>query len=286
MSKFITFSFYNVDTLKKEKNAMKKTIKFLMSIFCVTIMCVSMVFLTACGDTNKSIVISGSSSVTPIMEKLAAEYEKTHDVRIIINMSSSGAGISDAQNGLNDFGMSSRELKDSETGVTGEVLCMDGIALIVNKNCTVNNVSKSDVKNLFENGIAIPETTITAGIGRDGSSGTRTAFDELLGIKNYHSKVSTLAETGNVIEAIKASKNSLGYISYGSVNESIKALSLDGIACNMENIKNSTYALQRPFVIVINKDKKLSAEAQEFYNFIMSSQAQEIITKAGYISVK
>lgn len=86
------------------------------------------------------------------MEKLAAEYEKTHDVRITINMSSSGNGIKDTQNGLNDFGMSSRDLKDKETGVKGEVLCRDGIALIVNKDCAVDNVTKADVKALYESG--------------------------------------------------------------------------------------------------------------------------------------
>lgn len=236
---------------------------------------------------SKAITVSGSSSVTPIMEKLAAEYEKTHDVRITINMSSSGAGISDTQNGLNDFGMSSRELKDSETGITRTTLCMDGIALIVNKNCAVNNVNKADVKALFENGTAIPETSITAAIGRDASSGTRTAFDELLKIESgYASSVATLAETGNVIEAIQGSNNSLGYVSYGSLTISVKAVSLDGISCTYENIISGDYSLQRPFVIVLKDGKKLSGAAQGFYDYIMSAEAQTVITSNGYISIK
>ena len=111
--------------------------------------------LGACGGKkgeSKNVTISGSSSVTPLMEKLAAAYEQDHDVRITMNMSSSGAGISDTQNDLNDFGMSSRKLKDEEKGIKGETLCMDGIALIVNKNCDVTNVNKADVKALYENG--------------------------------------------------------------------------------------------------------------------------------------
>ena len=131
---------------------MKQLTKILVSVAGVAAICVSSVTLGGCGSRKESITVSGSSSVTPIMEKLAAEYEKTHDVRITINMSSSGAGISDAQNGLNDFGMSSRELKESETGIVGKTLCMDGIALIVGKTCAVTDVSKSEIKALYESG--------------------------------------------------------------------------------------------------------------------------------------
>lgn len=265
---------------------MKRLTKILTSALCITAICGSIGALQGCGDKD-SITVSGSSSITPIMEKLAAAYEKKHDVRITINMSSSGAGISDTQNGLNDFGMSSRELKSSETGVVGETLCMDGIALIVNKNCSVTNVSKSDVKALYENGTAIQGTPITSAIGRDASSGTRTAFDELLKIENgYATSIATLAETGNVIEAIQGSNNSIGYISYGSLKSTVKAVSLDGIACTVENIMNNTYALQRPFVIVLNEDKTLSKAAQGFYDYIMSPAAQSVISDNGYITVR
>lgn len=266
---------------------MKKPTKILMSALCIAAICGALFTFGGCGDKKENITVSGSSSVTPVMEKLAAEYEKTHDVRITINMSSSGAGISDTQNGLNDFGMSSRELKSSETGVVGTTLCMDGIALIINKNCGVTDVSKTDIKALYENGTAIPGTSVTSAIGRDASSGTRTAFDELLKIENgYATSVATLAETGNVIEAIQGSTNSIGYISFGSLNSSVKAVSLDGIACTVENIMSNTYSLQRPFVIVRKENGTLSKAAQGFYDFIMSTEAQKIITANGYISVK
>lgn len=267
---------------------MKKVGKITVSALCVaTLVCGVLGALGGCGNKKNNITVSGSSSVTPIMEKLAAEYEKTHDVRITINMSSSGAGISDTQNGLNDFGMASRELKSSETGIIGEVLCMDGIALIVNKDCPIADVGMSDVKALYENGTAIPDTPITAAIGRDASSGTRTAFDELLKIENgYATSVATLAETGNVIEAIQGSTNSIGYISYGSLQSTVKVVSLDGVACTAENIMNNTYALQRPFVVVLKENETLSATAQCFYDYIMSAEAQSVITGAGYISVK
>ncbi len=265
---------------------MKNVTKILAGALCVAVMGASIGAMVGCKD-KETVTISGSSSVTPIMETLAAEYEKSHkDVRITVNMSSSGAGISDTQNGLNDFGMASRILKSEETGVVGNTLCMDGIALIVNKNCTVNNVSKADVKALFENGTAIPDTSITAAIGRDASSGTRTAFDELLKIEKYCDKAATLAETGNVIESIQGSTNSLGYISYGSLKDTVKAVSLDGVVCTQETIISGEYALQRPFVIVLKEGAELSEAAKGFYDYIMSEEAQPIINQEGYVSIK
>lgn len=275
---------------KQNEKQMKNQTKKVVSVLCAAALLGSGAILGACGGKkgeNKNVTISGSSSVTPLMEKLAAAYEQDHDVRITVNMSSSGAGISDTQNDLNDFGMSSRGLKASETGVKGETLCMDGIALIVNKECAVTNVNKADVKALYENGTAIPDTTITAAIGRDASSGTRSAFDELLKITNgYFKDASLLTETGNVIEAIQNSTNSIGYISYGSLNDNVKAVSLDGVACTVENIKSGTYALQRPFVIVLKDGKTLSEAAQGFYDYIMGTSAQTVISKAGYITMK
>lgn len=275
---------------KQNEKQMKNQTKKVVSVLCAAALLGSGAILGACGgkkDENKNVTISGSSSVTPLMEKLAAAYEQDHDVRITVNMSSSGAGISDTQNDLNDFGMSSRKLKDEEKGIKGKTLCMDGIALIVNKNCDVTNVNKADVKALYENGTAIPDTTITAAIGRDASSGTRSAFDELLKITNgYFKDASLLTETGNVIEAIQNSTNSIGYISYGSLNDNVKAVSLDGVACTVENIKSGTYALQRPFVIVLKVGKTLSEAAQGFYDYIMGTSAQTVISKAGYITMK
>ena len=275
---------------KQNEKQMKNQTKKVVSVLCAAALLGSGTILGACGgkkDENKNVTISGSSSVTPLMEKLAAAYEQDHDVRITVNMSSSGAGISDTQNDLNDFGMSSRKLKDEEKGIKGETLCMDGIALIVNKECAVTDVKKADVKALYENGTAIPDTTITAAIGRDASSGTRSAFDELLKITNgYFKDASLLTETGNVIEAIQNSTNSIGYISYGSLNDNVKAVSLDGVACTVENIKSGTYALQRPFVIVLKDGKTLSEAAQGFYDYIMGTSAQTVILKAGYITMK
>lgn len=267
---------------------MKKFTKIVMSAIAVAAFgCATAAGLTACGQKKTDVVITGSSSVTPLMQDLAAAYEKDHrDVRIKITESSSGAGIQDTQNGLNDFGMSSREVKSTETGVTGVTLCRDGIALVVNTACPLTDVTGEEVKNLFVNGTPV-QGVVTAGIGRDEGSGTRTAFDELIGITSaYHASASSLAETGNVIEAIRsnAAANSLGYISFGSVTNAVKTVKLDGVECTKENISSGEYGLQRPFVIVLKDGKTLSDAAQGFYDYIMGEQAQTIIGES-YVSV-
>ena len=103
---------------------------------------------------------------------------------------------------------------------------------------------------------------------------------------SYHQNIATLAETGNVIEAIQGTVNSLGYISYGSLSNAVKAVTLDGIACTYDNIINNVYSLQRPFVIVLKEGKTLSNAAKGFYDYIMSDEAQEVIAREGYISIK
>ncbi len=268
---------------------MKGLKKVLSGVLCAAMIGTGMGAFAACGDAPETVKVSGSSSVTPLMEKLAAQYEKTHDdVRISVNMSDSGTGISDALNGLNDIGMASRNLKNTESGVEGKVLCMDGIALIVKSDNAVEDVTKADVKALYESLTPISGTTITAGVGRTEGSGTRSAFDDLMKIENYHEDLSCVQETGNVIETIKKSANSLGYISFGSLAsaQGVKAVKVGGVVCSYDNIVSGSYELQRPFVIVTKTGKKLSKAAQGFYDYIMSTDAQSVITKAGYISVK
>jgi phosphate transport system substrate-binding protein len=235
---------------------------------------------------GEQIVISGSSSVVPVAQALAAEYEKENNVRIVIRMSSSGAGIADTQNALNDIGLSSRVLKESEEGVEQTILCYDGIALVVGKESNALDVTTEQVRQLFSEGTAIGEQGITSGVGRDVGSGTRSAFDEIVGIEGqYHSSISTLAETGNVIEAVAPTTSTLAYISYGSLNDKVKALSFNGVACSVENIKNNSYQLQRPFILVTGKGG-LSKAAQDFYDYMLSDEARTVMENLSYIPAR
>ena len=278
---------------------MKKTTKILMSTLCAAAVCGSAAAFGGCGSSadgrSTEIVVTGSSSVTPLMEKLAAVYEVLNeDVKVTIQMSDSGTGIADAQQGKNDFGMASRNLKDSETGVVQQTICNDGVALVVNTSCTVTNVTSADIYGLYASGTAIG--SVTNAISREDGSGTRDAFDGL--IKNAAgdalSKLTSFADcvdiqntTGAVKSTIQSNGagNTVGYISMGALDSSVKALTYDGVAATAENVKNGTYKLSRPFNIVYRSEAALSPAAKDFIEFIMSGAGQYIAEYEGYIAL-
>lgn len=238
--------------------------------------------------------ITGSSSVSPLMGKLADAYEKEHaGVKITVTTSDSGTGIKDSQNGLNDFGMASRNLKASETGVVSKQIATDGIALIVNKNSSVTNVTSEEVYELYANGTPV-QSAVTAGITRESGSGTRDAFGELIKnsegttLKSLTTLASVITQQGST-DAVKTSVagnvNLMGYISLGSMDDTVKALQFEGVDATVANIENDSYKLYRPFNIVYQSEDKLSDVAKAFIDYIMSEAGQKIVEAEGYITV-
>lgn len=274
---------------------MKKTLKFIMlSIFTITLG----LSLFACGGSTKTTInISGSTSITPLMTKLAAKYEESHtDIQIVITGNGSSTGIADTDTNKNDIGMSSRNLKDDEKAkVTDQKIADDGIVLIANKNSTVTNVTSEQIYELYANGTEI-SGGLKNGISREAGSGTRDAFDsliknsdgaELSKVAKFSAKISEQSSTGAVKTEITSNSagDKIGYISLGSVDNTIKTLQFGGIEPTSTNVKNGTYKLARPFIIVTKKDKTLSDEVQSFIDFIFSSEGQAIVSANGYISV-
>lgn len=296
-----------IKNFKEKQNKMKKLTKILVSALCVAAIGGSVAAFGGCGKTE-TIEISGSTSVNEIMTTLAGEYEKSHNVRININGNGSSAGIEDTLSGRNDFGMASRALKDEEIadGLEGKQLCLDGIVLAVGKDCALSQVTNEQIYNLYINGTAITDNgaTINAASGRDASSGTREAFDEKIcdseGVsiktakKTYNGDVRQLKETGLVIDSIRndSYNRTMGYISLGSYlknTSTLKALKFKAhneteyVEATVENVKNASYKLQRPFVIVTKKDGTLSATAQQFYDWLFGDEAKTIISANGYV---
>ena len=274
---------------------MKKLNKVLAGVLCLAVIGAGTAAFAGCasgsedGGETATITITGSTSVQPLMEKLAAEYEKTHNVEINVGGGGSGAGVTDALDGKNDFGMASRNLEDNETGVVCKKIADDGIALIVNTACSVTNVTKAEVKALYESGTAL-QGKIMGALSRDESSGTRKAFNELIGITSLFSGTgfeASYSSTSAVISKIKnnAQANIVGYISMGSMSSEVKALDFEGVAATTANVSNGSYQLARPFNIVYKSEAELSDEAKAFIDWIMSSEGQAIVTSNGYISV-
>lgn len=285
---------------------MTKAMKRVTCLACVAVMGLGAAMFAACDDQGgttgggdrevEEVLISGSSSVTPLMEKLAEVYESFNPyVDITVQMSDSGTGVADALQGKNDFGMASRALKDSEIeeGATSQTICLDGVALVVNPGADLTNVTSEEVYNLYANGTAIG--SITNAISREEGSGTRDAFDSLIknaagdelgDLTKFADVVDTQNNTGAVMSAIASNDNCnlIGYISMGSVNDTVKTVSFGGVEATTENVKNGSYTLSRPFNIVYKSEEDLSEAAQLFIDFIMSDAGQLIAENEGYIS--
>ena len=271
---------------KKKEFSMKKFVKVVMSAAVVAAIGGTMAAgLTACNG-GEEITISGSTSVQPLMEVLAGKYEELHsDVSITVSGGGSGVGVTDAQQGKVDFGMASRDLKDDETGVVADKIAIDGIALVVHPNCAVTNVTKAEVKALYEDKTAI-QGVITQAEAREDGSGTRDAFEELIEVTKLYANMPEISSTGTVKADIAANTdgNMMGYISLGSVDSTVKALSYEGVVASVENVKNSTYKLSRNSNIIYKEDG-LSDAAKAFIDFIKSEEGQKIVTDEGYITI-
>jgi len=251
---------------------------------------------TDSSNLSGSITLSGSTSVQPLASALAEAFMGIHDgVTIDIQVGGSAVGISDAMAKKVDFGMSSRELKSTETGLNQTTIAFDGIPVIVNKNVTVSNLTIQQLKDIYTGKIKNwSEVGGTAGaivvVGRDAASGTRGAFEELLKIdgKSPNPKAVYAQEkdsVGAVKATVQSTANSIGYVSLESIDSTVKALTLNNIAATPETVKDKSYPLVRPFLLVNSKDATLSAAATAFVNFILSDDGQKIVTDQKFVSV-
>lgn len=265
--------------------------KFLLSL--------TVLILVACGESKDKTVssevrISGSSSISPLMVKLAEGFEKENGNKysVIVETSDSTIGIQDTIEGKNEIGMASRDIKPTElNNIETILLCQDGIALIVNKEANINDINKIALTALYMDNKSIGN--VSKAIAREDSSGTRGAFADLTGIAKtipLPATVEILDGTGKVKTSVASDKAKLGYISLGAVDDTIKVLAYnDGtqnmpVAASIDNIKNGSYKLYRPFNMVVKKGSTLSEGAKEFLSFIDSPEGQDIISKNGYIT--
>ena len=262
--------------------------KKIISLFALAIVLVCV--LTACGGNKEAVTTDGSTSMNKVIGALGEAFQSDSGITVTYNATGSGAGIHAVLEGRCDIGLASRDLKDEEKakGLEGTVLAYDGIAIIVNPENPVNDLDlktiakiyTGEIKNWKEIGGNDAEIVL---IGREAGSGTRDGFESITDTEDKCAYRQELTSTGDVITTVASNPNAIGYASLASVKDTVKALKIDGVTASEETIKNGTYVVQRPFVLVTKTDVTLSESAQSFFNFITSEAAQGIIIEAGVV---
>ena len=238
-----------------------------------------------------TVATDGSTSMEKVIGALGEAFmEANSGVNFTYNPTGSGSGITAVSEGRCDIGLSSRALKDSEvaSGLVGTVLAYDGIAMIVNPANTVEDLDietiakiyTAEITNWSEVGGADAEIVL---VGREAGSGTRSGFEELTETVDKCKYRQELTSTGDVITAVAQNPDAIGYASLASVKDSVKALKVAGVTPSEETVKDGTYLIQRPFVLVTKEGVALSPVAQAFFDYATKGQANDIITASGVV---
>ena len=269
----------------KEDLIMKKIVSILLAL----------VMLVGAGMSalaEGSVSTDGSTSMQKVIGALGEYFTNENpDVNFTYNPTGSGSGITAVLEGRCDIGLSSRALKDEEKaeGLVETVLAYDGIAIIVNPDNpltdidldTLAKIYKGEITNWKDVGGSDEEIVV---IGREAGSGTRDGFESITGTKDACVYRQELTSTGDVITAVSQNPAAIGYASLASVKDTVKALSVGGVVPTEETVKDGTYPVQRPFVLVTKEGVELSETAQKFFDFATSIEAADIISAAGAVA--
>lgn len=235
----------------------------------------------------------GSTSMEKVIGALGEAFMATNDdVTFTYNPTGSGSGITAVAEGRCDIGLSSRALKEDEKaqGLTETTLALDGIAVIVNPENPVDDLTLEQIAKIYTGEISNwkdvggNDAEIVL-IGREAGSGTRDRFESITDTAEACRYRQELTSTGDVITTVAQNPNAIGYASLAAVEDTVKSLSVDGVQPSEDTVKDGNYAIQRPFVLVTRTDAPLSDPAQAFFDFATSADAASIIIKAGAVAI-
>ncbi len=254
-----------------------------------------MASLTGCGSTSTeggTVATDGSTSMEKVIGYLSEAYmEENSGLKVTYNPTGSGSGIQAVLEGRCDIGLSSRDLKDEEKAdLVGTVVAIDGIAVIVNPENPVNDLTieqiaalyKGEVTNWSEVGGADAPVVL---VGREAASGTRDGFESITDTEDLCKYSQELTSTGDVVQTVASNPNAIGYASVASVKATVKKILVEGVTPTTETIQNGTYKVQRNFIFVTKKNAELSETAKAFFDFATSKAADDLIVKAGAVPV-
>ena len=242
-------------------------------------------------ELEGAVTTGGSTSVEKVILAMQESFMNANPgVDVTYDPTGSGAGITGASEGTLDIGLSSRALKDEETasGLVGTTFALVGIAIIVNNENTVTDLTLDQIKGLADGTITNwsevggPDAPVVL-IGREAGSGTRDGFESIVGVEDVCVYDQELTSTGAVIAAVAANPNAFGYASLSAVDEKVKAVTVDGVEATEATVQDGSYKVQRPFVFVTKEGAELSDAAQAFIDFALSEDAHQLIIDAGAV---
>ena len=246
---------------------------------------------TADTQTGGSLVtISGSTSVGPLAEKLAMKYEEENDVKIEVNQIGSSAGITNAINGVSQIGMSSRDLKQEEkdSNLQELIIAYDGIVVVAHPSNPVKDLTMEQVKQIFTGEVTNwkevgGEDMEIVVVSREDGSGSRDAFQEIVGYESGQLIKNAIVASGNgnIKTTVAMNKHAIGFISFEYVDESVSTMDINGVQAKAENVLAGQYELSRPFLFVHKED--VPESAKQFMEFILTPEGQKIVESAGAI---
>ena len=270
---------------------MKKMNKIL-----TTVLVIALAALTLAGCAKKDaspVTTDGSTSMEKVIGTLGEAFTEKEGIDVTYNPTGSGSGIQAVSEGRCDIGLSSRALKDDEKAtLTETTVALDGIAMIVNPENPVSDLTVEQIADIYTGKITNwsevggNDAAIVL-IGREAGSGTRDGFESITGTKDSCKLDQELTSTGGVIEAVAGNPNAIGYASLSAVEgkNTVKAVTVGGVACTEATVLDGSYAIQRPFVLVTKTGENLSPAAQAFFDYATSSVASQLIKAAGAVPV-
>lgn len=235
----------------------------------------------------------GSTSMEKVINSLGESFMAMNkDVKFTYNPTGSGSGIQAVSEGRCDIGLSSRALKsdEKESGLTETVLALDGIAIVVSPENPVSDLDVDTIAKIYTGEITNwkdvggNDAEIVL-IGREAGSGTRDGFESITGTKDSCAYRQELTSTGDVINTVSKNPNAIGYASLSAVGDSVKALTVGGVAATEDTVRDGSYVVQRPFVLVTKTGSELSPAAQAFFDYATSSEVADIIANAGAVAI-
>ena len=274
---------------KKEIIKMKKMNKILTTVLVIALAALTLV---GCAKKDTSpVTTDGSTSMEKVIGTLGEAFKEKEGIDVTYNPTGSGSGIQAVSEGRCDIGLSSRALKDDEKAtLTETTVALDGIAMIVNPENPVSDLTVEQIADIYTGKITNwsevggNDASIVL-IGREAGSGTRDGFESITDTKDACQYRQELTSTGDVITTVSQNPDAIGYASLAALKDTVKALTVGGVAPTEDTVKDGSYVIQRPFVLVTKTGETLSENAQKFFDFALSAEAAQYITSAGAVPV-